>query len=102
MTTIFADTPKYPGQRGDHARVTVSRLGDVLIRAVDVVAEEALTIAMSPDQVDHAETELHRHLMGAPDAREGVMAFLERREPEWSMTVGADWPDDWPAQEDLL
>lgn len=50
MTTIFADTPKYPGQRGDHARVTVSPLGDVLIRAVDIVAEEALTIAMSPDQ----------------------------------------------------
>lgn len=50
MTTIFADTPKYPGQRGDHARLTVSPLGDVLIRAVDIVAEEALTIAMSPDQ----------------------------------------------------
>lgn len=60
------------------------------------------SFAMSPDQVDHAETELHRHLMGAPDAREGVMAFLERREPEWSMTVGADWPDDWPAPEDML
>lgn len=50
MTSIFADTPKYPGLRGDHARVTVSPLGDVLIRAVDVVAEEALTIAM-PDPI---------------------------------------------------
>ena len=59
------------------------------------------SFAMTPTQVDHAETELHRHLMGAPDAREGVMAFLERREPEWSMTVGANWPDDWPAPEDL-
>jgi len=60
------------------------------------------TFAMSPTEVDHAETELHRHVMGAPDAREGVMAFLDRREPQWSMTVGADWPDDWPAPEDLL
>lgn len=60
------------------------------------------TFAMSPTEVDHAETELHRHVMGAPDAREGVMAFLERREPQWSMTVGSDWPDDWPAPEDLL
>lgn len=60
------------------------------------------TFAMSPTEVDHAETELHRHVMGAPDAREGVMAFLERREPQWSMTVGADWPDEWPAPEDLL
>lgn len=50
MTSIFVDTPKYPGQRGDHARVTVSPLGDVLIRAVDIVAEEAVTIAMTPDQ----------------------------------------------------
>lgn len=50
MTSIFADTPKYPGQLGDHARVTVSPLGVVLIRAVDIVAEEAVTIAMGPDQ----------------------------------------------------
>lgn len=50
MSTIFADTPKYPGQRGDHARVTVSPMGDVLIRAVDIVDEEALTVAFSPDQ----------------------------------------------------
>lgn len=50
MTTIFADTPKYPGQQGDHARVTVSPLGYVLIRAVDIVVEEAVTIAMWPDQ----------------------------------------------------
>lgn len=60
------------------------------------------SFAMSPDQVDHAETELHRHVMGAPDAREGVMAFLERREPEWSMTVAHDWPHDWPASEEIL
>jgi enoyl-CoA hydratase/carnithine racemase len=38
------------------------------------------------------ETDLHVHLMGAPDAREGVLAFLERRDPEWSMTLGDDWP----------
>lgn len=50
MSSIFADTPKYPGQPGDHARVAVSPIHDVLIRVVDVVAEEALTIAMSPDQ----------------------------------------------------
>lgn len=50
MTTIFAHTPKYPGKRGDHARVTVSPLGDVLIRAVDILAEEAVTIAMTPEQ----------------------------------------------------
>jgi len=31
-----------------------------------------------------------------PDAREGVRAFLERREPRWSMRPGADMPDFLP------
>lgn len=60
------------------------------------------SFAMSPEQIDHAETELHRHLMGAPDAREGVMAFLERRDPQWSMNLTDDWPAEWPAPEDVL
>ncbi len=45
--------------------------------------------------VGRFETELHHHLMGSADAREGVMAFLERREPEWSQRVSTDWPE-WP------
>ena len=69
MTTIFADTPKYPGQRGDHARVTVSPLGDVLIRAVDIVAEEAVTIAMSPDQARALATAI---VVAANDAEGGA------------------------------
>lgn len=60
------------------------------------------SFGLLPDQVDHAETQLHHHLMGAPDAREGVMAFLERRDPEWTLTVNDDWPDAWPAPEDVL
>jgi len=44
------------------------------------------------DEVLDLETRLHLHVMGAPDAREGVMAFLERRDPQWSMTLERDWP----------
>jgi hypothetical protein len=33
--------------------------------------------------------------MGRSDAAEGVMAFLERRAPEWTSSVRDDWPD-WP------
>lgn len=47
------------------------------------------------EDVEHFETVLHHHLMGRPDAAEGVLAFLERREPRWSSRVGADWPA-WP------
>ncbi len=50
---------------------------------------------LDADQVEHAETQLHHHLMGKPDAIEGPMAFLERRKPEWKLTVSRDWPD-WP------
>jgi enoyl-CoA hydratase/carnithine racemase len=46
-------------------------------------------------QVNHLETVLHHHLMGSADAREGVMAFLERREPQWTSRVSRDWPE-WP------
>ena len=60
------------------------------------------SFAMSPDEVDRAETDLHHHLMGEADSREGVMAFLERREPQWSLTVNDDWPEQWPVEGDVL
>lgn len=51
--------------------------------------------ALSAEEVEHYETELHHHLMGRNDAAEGVMAFLERRSPRWSGSVREDWPE-WP------
>jgi len=46
-------------------------------------------------EVGHKETELHHHLMGCPDAVEGVMAWMERRQPQWKLSVKNNWPD-WP------
>jgi len=54
---------------------------------------------LRPEQVEHRETELHHHLMGGPDAIEGVMAYVERREPKWSQSVGRNWPE-WPSEDD--
>ena len=34
--------------------------------------------------VGRLETEAHRIVMGTPDAREGVLAWLERRDPRWT------------------
>jgi enoyl-CoA hydratase/carnithine racemase len=48
--------------------------------------------APTSEEVDRLETELHRHLMGRPDATEGVMAFMERRDPVWRMRLSEDWP----------
>ena len=45
--------------------------------------------------VGRKETELHHHLMGRPDAIEGPVAWLERRNPDWKLSVKNDWPD-WP------
>jgi enoyl-CoA hydratase/carnithine racemase len=38
-----------------------------------------------------AETRYHRILMGSADAREGPMAWMERRPPRWSSRVGEQW-----------
>jgi enoyl-CoA hydratase/carnithine racemase len=50
---------------------------------------------MTVGEVEHAETELHHHLMGGLDAVEGGLAYLERRPPRWTRSVSRDWPD-WP------
>lgn len=43
--------------------------------------------SLSPAEVEARETEGHHRLMGAPDAREGVLAYLEKRPPRWQGRV---------------
>jgi enoyl-CoA hydratase/carnithine racemase len=44
-------------------------------------------------ETDRLETEYHRVLMGRPDAAEGVLAYLDRREPRWTLSPTRDWPE---------
>ena len=47
--------------------------------------------------VERLETEYHHVLMSHPDAREGVVAFLERRDPAWTGRVSAEWQVPGPS-----
>jgi enoyl-CoA hydratase/carnithine racemase len=81
---------------------------DVLPAAVTMAREIAaqtapLSVALSKrllwsgadrDEVGRLETEFHLHLMGGHDAREGVLAYVERRDPRWQQRVPTDWPQD--------
>lgn len=48
--------------------------------------------ALDADECDRLETAWHEVLMGRADAREGPMAFLEKRAPQWTLSPTEDWP----------
>jgi enoyl-CoA hydratase/carnithine racemase len=56
------------------------------------------SLDLGPAEVGRLETGLHLHLMGKPDAIEGVRAHLERRPPRFSLRVSRDWPE-WPEED---
>jgi enoyl-CoA hydratase/carnithine racemase len=65
------------------------------VAPVSVAVSKRLLWADPPPtaaQMHQLETDLHLHLMGKPDSSEGVMAFLEKREPKWTMTLAEHWP----------
>jgi enoyl-CoA hydratase/carnithine racemase len=54
---------------------------------------ESLNISIS--ELERKEQVLFAWTGAQPDAKEGVVAFLERREPVWKLGPSADMPD-WP------
>ena len=48
-TTVFEGSPQFGGICGDYALVTTAN-DWVMIRVIDPIAEEAVTIAMTPKQ----------------------------------------------------
>ncbi len=80
--------------------VTVDLARDVAVHTapLSVAISKRLLWADPPlgaDEADRLETAMHHHVMGRADAREGVLAFLERRPPRWSLSPTRDWPPDW-------
>lgn len=71
----------------------------VNVAPVSVALSKRLLWTTAPgDQglINELERRIHLHVMGQPDATEGVMAFLEKRSPEWSLTLADHWPDWMP------
>lgn len=85
--------------------------GDVLATALELARDTAIYAAplsvavskrllwesseLSAEQVEHRETELHKHIMSRADAIEGPLAHAEHRTPNWTLRVSKDWPE-WP------
>lgn len=85
---------------------------EVLPAALDVARDIAVNVAplsaalskrllwesrtLTREEVGRKETALHHAVMGRADAVEGVVAFVERRTPQWQLTVSRDWPAEWP------
>ena len=65
MSTVFEGSPKFGGISDDHVRVAAIG-GLVLIRAIDAMEEESVTIAMTPKQ--------------ARDLAQGIIAAAEKAE----------------------
>jgi enoyl-CoA hydratase/carnithine racemase len=59
------------------------------------VVKRLLWRSPTPDaeETDRLETELHHLLMGAPDSREGAVAWIEKRNPKWTGNVSEGFPD---------
>jgi enoyl-CoA hydratase/carnithine racemase len=82
--------------------------GNVLERALEIAREVAINVApvsaaivkslmwesltSSHDAIQKKEQELFPRLIATPDAKEGVQSFLEKREPQWSLSVSTDYP----------
>ena len=49
--------------------------------------------APTPEEINTLERELHLHLMGTADSKEGVMSFMEKRDPNWTLRISQDWPE---------
>jgi enoyl-CoA hydratase/carnithine racemase len=52
------------------------------------------SFALTAEEVERCETDLHHKLMAHPDAVEGPMAYLERRSPRWQGRVSDESDED--------
>lgn len=78
----------------DRARAVAQDIA-VNVAPRSVAASKAIlwrSPAPSADEVDAWERAVHLALMGSPDTTEGVVAWVEKRDPQWQGTLADGWP----------
>ena len=95
MAQLGLATQALPAE--DVLDATIKRAKEFLKAAPVSVAisKRLLWEGLSASVVDigKREFQLFQWTAGQSDAREGVEAFLEKREPEWKLRVSRDLPD---------
>lgn len=57
------------------------------------ISKQILWSDPTSEQANELERLGHLDLMALPDAREGGLAFMEKRDPNWTASPSTDWPD---------
>ncbi|MBM3658436.1 MAG: crotonase [Actinobacteria bacterium] len=95
LATLGAVSRALPAAEVLPAALDIARDIAVNTAPVSVAASKAI-LWMDPQpsgaEIDRLERLVHLHVMGKADAREGALAFLEKRDPQWQLTVGEDFP----------
>ncbi|MBV8690162.1 MAG: enoyl-CoA hydratase/isomerase family protein [Actinobacteria bacterium] len=63
------------------------------------LSKRALWAGRDRAGTEELESLYHRLTMGRPDAREGPMAWFEKRRPDWQLRVDEEWPGVLAAEE---
>ncbi len=71
---------------------------DIVVNTAPVssaIAKELMWrgLTMPVDEMIKEEGRQLNHVIGLPDSAEGVRAFFERREPNWTSKVSSDMPE---------
>lgn len=76
------------------AREIAVNAAPVTVAMIKRLVWENAALGTTLDDVQRRNSQLFRWTTKQPDAAEGPAAFLQKRDPQWTMRKNADFPDD--------